>query len=86
MLRYLCTGTQKCNKDYDCGVNMECLANICYCVTGFEPENDYCIGKCENKINFIVVACLIVKLSKSFFSIFLDPKFKKQNKLSSKHQ
>lgn len=38
-------GTQKCLKDYDCGVNMECLAGICYCLNGFIPENNYCVRK-----------------------------------------
>ena len=38
-------GTRKCSRDYECGRNMECLANICYCNMGFIPESDHCIGK-----------------------------------------
>lgn len=38
-------GTKKCNRDYDCGKNMECLENICYCTQGFYPERDYCIRR-----------------------------------------
>lgn len=38
-------GTQKCKKDFDCGKNMECLAEICYCYDGFYPENNHCVGK-----------------------------------------
>ena len=37
-------GTIKCRRDYDCGKNMECLENICYCKQGFYPENGYCIN------------------------------------------
>ncbi|CAF0717274.1 unnamed protein product [Brachionus calyciflorus] len=36
-------GTTQCKKDYECGKNMECLENICYCIDGFVPENDHCI-------------------------------------------
>lgn len=38
-------GTRTCERDYNCGKNMECLNNICYCIPGFFPENDYCVGK-----------------------------------------
>lgn len=37
-------GTRVCERDYNCGKNMECLNNICYCIPGFFPENDYCVG------------------------------------------
>ncbi|RNA43430.1 agrin-like isoform X2 [Brachionus plicatilis] len=36
-------GTKKCKKDYNCGRNMECIENICYCIDDFIPENEHCI-------------------------------------------
>ena len=42
-------GTKKCEKDYDCGKNMECLANICYCSEGYLPENDYCVSEVKSR-------------------------------------
>jgi hypothetical protein len=37
-------GTKRCAKDYECGKNMECLENICYCHQGFLPKEDHCSG------------------------------------------
>lgn len=44
-------GTQKCDRDYDCGKNMECLTGICYCYDGFYPENNYCTDIASIKRN-----------------------------------
>lgn len=41
---FILSGTRRCTKDYDCGKNMECLANICYCFDGFYPEENHCTG------------------------------------------
>jgi hypothetical protein len=35
-------GTKQCQNNNDCGWNMECLEEICYCIEGFIPVNNYC--------------------------------------------